>query len=451
MNARCLSIALCGMLFAALSTSAQKADNSQVINGHKFVDLALPSGLLWAETNIGAVEAYDAGSYYAWGETEPKKRFDQETYKYGFDSNEYGSWYKKYGLEDELTTLEKVDDAAYVNWGSSCRMPTVADFEELFNEDYCTWEWTSLDTPQGSKVNGWKVTSKKNGNWIFLPAAGYFLEDVNDDIGESGQYWSSNNDGIEGEYAYSFYHYDTAYGVSETESRYSGCPIRPVAEPNAAGKPNVAATGNAQDYKIIDGHRFVDLALPSKLLWAETNMGAETAADVGIYFAWGETEMKQKKSYDWEAYKFGTSEDDMTKYNAKDEKEIIDKEDDAAYVNWGPSCRIPDLDDFRELFDPDNCTWTWVEATNSSGSPVRVCKVTSVRNGNSIYLPDSGNYIGNSINHSDLIEEEARFWSRNVDGYIIVPAFCFMIISDETYQERDDRSHGYPIRPVAEQ
>lgn len=203
--------------------------------------------------------------------------------------------------------------------------------------------------------------------------------------------------------------------------------------------------------RIVNGHKFIDLGLPSKLLWAETNMGAETAADVGIYFAWGETEMKQKKSYDWETYKFGTSEDDMTKYNAKDEKEILDKEDDAAYVNWGPSCRIPDLDDFRELFDPDNCTWTWVETTNSSGSLIKVCKVTSVRNGNSIYLPDSGNYIGDTINHSDLTEEEAKFWSRNVDGYIIVPAFCFMIISDETYQERDDRSHGYPIRPVAEQ
>ena len=184
--------------------------------------------------------------------------------------------------------------------------------------------------------------------------------------------------------------------------------------------------------RIVNGHKFIDLGLPSKLLWAETNMGAETAADVGIYFAWGETEMKQKKSYDWETYKFGTSEDDMTKYNAKDEKEILDKEDDAAYVNWGPSCRIPDLDDFRELFDPDNCTWTWVETTNSSGSLIKVCKVTSVRNGNSIYLPQSGNYIGDTINHSDLTEEEAKFWSRNVDGYIIVPAFCFMIISDET-------------------
>ena len=451
MNTRNLSMILCSLLLSAQAISAQVTDNSQVINSHRFVDLGLPSGLLWAETNIGADEAYEAGSYFAWGETETKKRFDQETYKYGYESNEYGSWYEKYGLGDEITTLEKVDDAAYVNWGSSCRMPTVADFEELFNEDYCTWEWSTMTPVGGSPIYGWCVRSKQNSNWIFLPAAGYFLEDVHQRAGEYGDYWTSNNDGYEGEYAYSFYLYDTAYGVSETGSRYSGCPIRPVAEPNAAGSANAAATDNAQDYKIIDGHRFVDLALPSKLLWAETNMGAETAADVGIYFAWGETEMKQKKSYDWETYKFGTSEDDMTKYNAKDEKEILDKEDDAAYVNWGPSCRIPDLDEFGELFDPDNCTWTWVEATNSSGSPVRVCKVTSVRNGNSIYLPDSGNYIGDSINHSDLIEEEARFWSRNVDGYIIVPAFCFMIISDETYRERDDRSYGYPIRPVAEQ
>ena len=44
-------------------------DNSKTINGHKFVDLGLPSGLLWAETNIGAEKPADDGNYYAWGET----------------------------------------------------------------------------------------------------------------------------------------------------------------------------------------------------------------------------------------------------------------------------------------------------------------------------------------------------------------------------------------------
>ena len=447
MNARCLSIALCGMLLAALSASAQKADNSQIVNGHMFVDLGLPSELLWASANVGAKHAYEDGVRFAWGETsmtEKEDFFDMKYYKFAsYDANEKYTGVTKYNSTDKKTTLDKEDDAAHVNWGAPCRMPTRAEVEELSNPEYCIWTLT---------YDGYTVTSKKNGNSIFLNACGSPFDGSIDGYGQVGEFWTSTV----------FVDEDGDYGCARALSfdrekhkqdwcpwRFNGLPVRPVVNPKELRH---AKTLKAAPYsKIIDGHRFVDLALPSKLLWAETNMGAETAADVGICFAWGETEMKQKKSYDWESYKFGKTEDDMTKYNAKDEKEILDKEDDAATVNWGPSCRIPDLDDFRELFDPDNCTWTWVETTNSSGSLIKVCKVTSVRNGNSIYLPHSGNYIGDSINHSDLTEEEARFWSRNVDGYIIVPAFCFMIISDETYQERDDRSYGYPIRPVAEQ
>ena len=56
---------------------------------------------------------------------------------------------------------------------------------------------------------------------------------------------------------------------------------------------------DTQDGKIINGHKFVDLGLPSGLLWAETNIGAATAADDGCYFAWGETDMTTKSSYHW--------------------------------------------------------------------------------------------------------------------------------------------------------
>ena len=46
--------------------------NNKFINGHIFVDLGLPSGVLWAKTNIGAATAADDGNYYAWGETTTK-------------------------------------------------------------------------------------------------------------------------------------------------------------------------------------------------------------------------------------------------------------------------------------------------------------------------------------------------------------------------------------------
>ena len=53
-------------------------------------------------------------------------------------------------------------DPATANWGKDWRMPSTAEFVELL--EYCDWEFTG---------SGYKVTSKINGNSIFLPAAGY--------------------------------------------------------------------------------------------------------------------------------------------------------------------------------------------------------------------------------------------------------------------------------------
>lgn len=50
-----------------------------------FVDLGLPSGTMWATSNVGAINPEEFGNYYAWGETEPKDAYIWETYKYKVD------------------------------------------------------------------------------------------------------------------------------------------------------------------------------------------------------------------------------------------------------------------------------------------------------------------------------------------------------------------------------
>ena len=190
-----------------------------IINGHKFIDLGLPSGLLWAETNIGAKTAADDGNYYAWGETTTKSNYTWSTYKYGSYN------ITKYNSTDGKTVLENADDAAYVNWGSSCRMPTEAEFEELI--DNCTWTKSSKSNSSGSSVNGYRVTSEKNGNSIFFPLSGYRYGDYLDNHGSYGSYWSSTLDTSGVDYAYCFgggryMYYNT---------RYRGSTVRPVAEP----------------------------------------------------------------------------------------------------------------------------------------------------------------------------------------------------------------------------
>lgn len=159
--------------------------NNGTENGYADVDLGL--SVKWATCNVGANKPEDYGDYFAWGETEPKEVYDWSTYKYGNGSyllTKYNN-NSNYGTVDNKTQLDLTDDAAYVNWGGAWRMPTDAELTELGNN--CTWTWTSQNG-----VNGYKVTSKSNGNSIFLPAAGYRYDTSLRYAGSDGYYWSGS-------------------------------------------------------------------------------------------------------------------------------------------------------------------------------------------------------------------------------------------------------------------
>ena len=156
---------------------------------HEWVDLGLPSGTLWATCNIGADNPEDYGDYFAWGETEPKEQYDWSTYKWCNGSyntlTKYcsNSDYGANGFVDNKKELDLEDDAAYVNWGTSWRMPTTEQQQELYEQ--CTWTWTTRNG-----VNGYQVTGP-NGTTIFLPAAGFCWDIFLYFHGMLGYYWSS--------------------------------------------------------------------------------------------------------------------------------------------------------------------------------------------------------------------------------------------------------------------
>ncbi len=161
---------------------------------HEYVDLGLPSGTLWATCNVGASKPEEYGDYFAWGETTPKSKYDDwSTYKWcngDIDTmTKYctRSDYGYNGFTDNLTELQPEDDAATANWGSGWKMPSSDQIKELCNSSYTTWEWMQLNG-----VYGRKVTSKSNGNSIFLPAAGYRWYDELLSAGRHGYYWSSS-------------------------------------------------------------------------------------------------------------------------------------------------------------------------------------------------------------------------------------------------------------------
>lgn len=157
---------------------------------YEYVDLALPSGTLWATCNVGATTPEGYGNFYAWGEIEPKEDYSWETYKYCEGSNykeitKYctDSTFGKDGLVDNKVVLELDDDAAAASSNNLWRIPTHAEWDELMEN--CTWEGTTQNGVVGIKITA------TNGNSIFLPAAGQITQTthLNKDI--TCFYWSS--------------------------------------------------------------------------------------------------------------------------------------------------------------------------------------------------------------------------------------------------------------------
>lgn len=143
----------------------------------EWVDLGLPSGLLWAKSNLGATRPESDGIYFSWGNTEGHPAGAG----YDFSLEEYNTTPAAAITED----LSLSQDAARAILGSPWRMPSAAEFQELF--DNCASEWTTLNGVQGRLL-----TSNVNGNTLFIPAAGYYDETSLLNRGSSGRYWSTS-------------------------------------------------------------------------------------------------------------------------------------------------------------------------------------------------------------------------------------------------------------------
>ena len=102
------------------------------------------------------------------------------------------------------------------------RMPTEAQQNELRNN--CTWTWTTRNG-----INGYKVTSKTNGNSIFLPAAGFREDFRYSVVGMYGSYWSSTPQEVNNKKANSIFFCSSSCGAN-ANYRYYGLSVRPVSK-----------------------------------------------------------------------------------------------------------------------------------------------------------------------------------------------------------------------------
>ena len=185
-------------LAASIVDKERKAIDSDTLTvmPSRWVDLGLPSGILWAAYNVGATSPEEYGGYYAWGETEEKDSYTWENCEHAihvYDPS-FGGWHwdGKFVMDD---ISETEYDPAHRKWGNGARMPKIIELEELV--DVCSWKVGMLNNVLGTYFYG------PNGNSIFFPFAGYRSTSLEKD-GLSGYYRCSTSYIYDGGY-YSTY------------------------------------------------------------------------------------------------------------------------------------------------------------------------------------------------------------------------------------------------------
>jgi hypothetical protein len=381
--------------------------------------------------------------------------------------------------------LELEDDVVYKKMGGAWHIPSPAEINEL--KDECEWTWTSINNVNGYEVKG------PNGNTIFLPAAGVFYETL-DNVGKGGIYRANAKIG---KTTFNL-HLDEKYGVRayyENEAQ-PGHSIRPVChkisekytlkfsanggegemesmslqygehrilpevsfirenhayttwntKPDGTGtsynnKSQISITEDIvlyaqwREIKLIDGYEYIDLGLPSGLLWANQNIGASKPEEYGDYFAWGMTEPVKLGNYKWR---------EDNKYGDECAEVGFELVDDAARQIWGGGWRVPLPEEIEELIA--ECEWTWTTINNVNGYEVKG------PNGNSIFLPAAGSF-GIWGPNEELYQSvgEIGFYRGNFkqcQGYATKLTRNQISASVNSESIFGNKTEGYSIRPV---
>lgn len=196
----------------------------------------------------------------------------------------------------------------------------------------------------------------------------------------------------------------------------------------------------------------VDLGLSVK--WRSRNIGADKSYECGDYYAWGELEAKN--DYSWATYRYcNGSYNTLTKYctmpssGTYDGKNVLESSDDVAHEKLGGSWRMPTLDEWGELGNKNNCSWTWTSdynGTSVSGYIVKSKKIgyTDKR----IFLPTAGRYDHKELKSTDVV---GYYWS-SVLRYD-EPRYALIFMFESTYVNwgnGQSRFEGLPIRSVCE-
>ncbi|MBR5982399.1 MAG: leucine-rich repeat protein, partial [Bacteroidales bacterium] len=172
-------------------------------------------------------------------------------------------------------------------------------------------------------------------------------------------------------------------------------------------------------------HNYVDLGLPSLIMWATANVGSTTPDGSGDYFAWGETSQKDGYYYTDNYY-----------YSYSDNPDTLPASADVASVNWNEEWRMPTKEDLQELVD--NCDATWIDVDGLRGMQF------TASNGNSIFLPA----VGHHGEYSYIYDYGKGYYMSSSIGENTSNFSDIFISSAGSSISESERYHGYSVRAI---
>lgn len=196
--------------------------------------------------------------------------------------------------------------------------------------------------------------------------------------------------------------------------------------------------------------------------WATKNVGALTETDYGQLFSWGGVNgytldqlsgSCHSRAFSWVDYEFGNGTSspmatEMSKYNATDDKTVLEAVDDAATVNMGARWRMPTEAEFQSLSAATTNTWV----TNYQGSGINGRLFTDNTDGSKVlFFPAAGCYQDDSASSVSIM---GFYWSSslktNESGYG-KRAMMLGVLSSYAYIPFTDRNYGCSVRSVIDE
>ena len=213
------------------------------------VDMGLPSGVKWAARDIDLTKPggfcetpfiYEK-SFFSWGNIDGHNPSSVSAFDYNWGGvNQAEPWYEgqPYGSTPGNTLTGNIAvgedfDAARANLGAPWRMPTSAEYGELFaNIKYINADGTEVDTTKTDKrvnvngVMGLYMESRINGARLFFSCSGNGNGRSWYNRGSYGYYWSSTF--YSARYARNLFFNSGGVNPQDNYSRYYGFALRPV-------------------------------------------------------------------------------------------------------------------------------------------------------------------------------------------------------------------------------